>query len=168
MLELLKSKHLQQIGISELCTYAGVSRSTFYTYYSNVEDIYRSLVKDLILGTRTLKIQLKYSENETSVPYRPFCETIRDESYKGLIKEDRFIHTFIDMQYELLEDDTPGIYLDVVNDPSVAKMIYVFQITGCLAAAKIGKDDPEWAATRKAIDTFIQGGLDALRAHYMR
>lgn len=162
LLELLRSKNLQHVSVSELCSKAEVSRSTFYAHYSNVEDLYRTLVKGLATGTRTLKDQLRSNRSEAA-PHRPFCEAIQDERFEGLVREDRFIQAFIDTCYEEFEDEAPGIYLDATQNRYVARMVNLFQLTGCLAIAKAGKGDPDWMQARKAVDTFIKGGVAALK-----
>lgn len=163
LLALLKNKRLQEIGISELCSTAGVSRSTFYANYTNVEAMYRELVQSLASKTRTLREQLKNGDCISMCPRKPFCETIQEEKFSGLAREDRFIKTFIEVCYEGFEDEIAAIYLDATEDRFVAKMINVFQLTGCLAAAMAGKDNPDWESARKVIDAFIRGGVSALR-----
>lgn len=39
-LELLQKKHVRDITVTELCTYAKIPRKTFYRYFESIEDIF--------------------------------------------------------------------------------------------------------------------------------
>ncbi len=161
LLNLLKTKRLQEISVSKLCERAHVSRSTFYAYYSNVDSIYCELVRELANGTINLKRQLK---GEIDVSRRPFCENIRDEKFSGLVKEERFMQTYLSVCMEEIDSGVANDYLDMTKSQYAAKVISLFQLTGCLAVAKTSKDDALWPLARKVVDTFIRGGMNALRS----
>lgn len=161
LLNLLKTKRLQEISVSALCKQACVSRSTFYAHYSNVANLYRELVRELANETISLRRQLK---GETDMIRRPFCENIRDERFGGLVKEERFIQTYLSVCMEEADNGSARAYLDMTKSEYAAKVISLFQLTGCLAVARIGKDDALWPLARKVVDTFIRGGMNALRS----
>lgn len=46
-LELLSRKPIQSISIKELCDLAGVSRGTFYAYYTDIYDLLRQIEDDM-------------------------------------------------------------------------------------------------------------------------
>lgn len=48
MLELLKTKPLSKIKVSELCERSGVNRATFYRHYETLQDTFRELEIDFI------------------------------------------------------------------------------------------------------------------------
>ena len=48
LISLLKKKPLEYITVSELCTEAGVNRSTFYLHYETIEDILEETARYLI------------------------------------------------------------------------------------------------------------------------
>ena len=48
MMELLKKEPLSQITVSKLCEKAEINRSTFYTYYSDVDDLYQTMKDQFI------------------------------------------------------------------------------------------------------------------------
>lgn len=41
---LIKEKSDLNVGVSEICTKAGVSRTTFYKYFTNVDDVYNQII----------------------------------------------------------------------------------------------------------------------------
>lgn len=48
MMELLKNEPLSQITVSKLCEKAEINRSTFYTYYSDINDLYQTMKEQFI------------------------------------------------------------------------------------------------------------------------
>lgn len=48
LLEILKSKKIQQVSVKELCMGAEINRSTFYEYYGSPRDVLIEIEQDLI------------------------------------------------------------------------------------------------------------------------
>lgn len=48
LLELLENKGWNEISISEICKKAGINRSTFYSHYSTIYDLYSETYENLI------------------------------------------------------------------------------------------------------------------------
>ncbi len=46
LLELMRDKPLNKITVKEICDRADVNRSTFYSYYMDIYDLYRAILKD--------------------------------------------------------------------------------------------------------------------------
>lgn len=46
-LELLKEKELGRISVSEVCSRAGIHRTTFYAHYQDVNDLMRKMVEEM-------------------------------------------------------------------------------------------------------------------------
>ena len=59
---LLKSKRLEDIGISEIAKIALISRNSFYTHYNSVSDVLDDIFLDII--TRFDDIIVKYDYDE--------------------------------------------------------------------------------------------------------
>ena len=58
------------------------------------------------------------------------------------------------------------IYADLVKDglpQDVAQMIFRFQMSGCYMAAIETPASADWTRMRGSLDTFIRGGIAALR-----
>lgn len=49
---LLERKSLQEINVSELCTQAGINRSTFYAHYRNTRDLFGEMSESFFGGLR--------------------------------------------------------------------------------------------------------------------
>ena len=46
LLELMRDKPLNKITVKEICELADVNRSTFYTYYEDIYDLHRTILRD--------------------------------------------------------------------------------------------------------------------------
>ena len=164
LLRLLKQKPLRRITVTELCEAAAVSRSTFYAHYSNVDDIYQELLRRFALDSTSLNTQLEGGSEEDSRPHRPLCSMIRDsEDYAGLVDEERFMQGFLDTCRAEYPEASYGVYRDICSNPDAARALYVFQMTGCIAAAKALGPSCDWDAAKKTIDVFIRGGIQAVK-----
>ncbi len=83
LLELLKSKPVEDITVSELCREADVHRNTFYYHYNSPVDLYNEILKALTDGV--LSIIEAYLD---TADYEGFLRTIAElaYSYRPLLK----------------------------------------------------------------------------------
>ena len=51
--DLLRTKSLMEVTVSELARSASVSRATFYAHYGNLNDVYEELVAEVMSDVRT-------------------------------------------------------------------------------------------------------------------
>lgn len=54
LLEMMYEKPFNQITVNELISKAGISRGTFYTHFSNLDDVRQQLIKDLFAHADSL------------------------------------------------------------------------------------------------------------------
>lgn len=163
LLRLLKAMPLQDISVTDLCHAAHTSRSTFYAHYSNTEDVYRSLIRQLAFGSRSLKAQLKQNGGSLPTTKQPLCALMQEEEYQGLVSDDRFMRVFIELCQEESTADAHGIYDEICEDEVAAHALFVFQLSGCIATAKALAQSHDWEQAKDAIDAFIRGGLHGVR-----
>lgn len=162
--ELLAAKPLADVSVSELARQAKVSRATFYAHYDNVGDVFDQLVMKTLAGTRAFEERFacdaEACRRSGDVPY---CERIRGTGpWAEAAKDARFFPTMM----ALLEDVEPPTFDAATLNVSrtVAEALRLFQMSGChaVATSDIAKRD-DWPLVRAVIDTFIEGGLDAVR-----
>lgn len=162
LLVLLGEKPLGSISVVDLCAQAGVSRSTFYAHFSNVDDVYRELVRELVLTTSAIQPQLRCADC-TNSEKQPLCELLRPGGkYHHLTSEERFTQTYFDICTAEFKDGT-NVYDGVCDDKDIAYALFCFQMMGCIGAARTVPEATDWNRVRPMLDAFIRGGLNSVR-----
>lgn len=67
-MDLLRRKPLQSISITELCSAAGINRGTFYSHYSNIDDLLKKIEAEMIIDFKNALNPLLQSESEPLTP----------------------------------------------------------------------------------------------------
>ncbi len=62
LLEIMREKDFNQITVNELIKKAGISRGTFYTHFSNIEDVRQQLIEELYARADSLFSGCKASD----------------------------------------------------------------------------------------------------------
>lgn len=168
--ELISTKTLTDISVSELARKANVSRATFYAHYDNVSDVFDQLVMRTLSNVRTFEDRFRCDSGScTASESVPYCERIRsrDENPWGDIARDaRF---FPSMMAILRETEPPSFDAASLNvSKGVAEALRLFQMSGChtVATSDIAERD-YWPIVREILDIFIEGGLNAVRTRRM-
>lgn len=167
LIDFLKKKRLADVSVSELFLAAGVSRSTFYSNYQNVSNVFKALVEDFAKETRSLNAQLRCRKcKEEAEGKLPYCIAVRTTvRYSNVVREDCFLPFLLSTsEYGNNCSQILDPYLELGLSPEVASNVVRFQMAGCHAAALSEPDDTIWLETQESIDAFIAGGLNALRA----
>ena len=167
LLVLLEKRQIAGIAMTELAREAGVSRSTLYAHVGNVQDVYAELVRDFYASLRPLGVHLHCGDcSAQSSGARPFCVALRDAGpYLFLVKDAHFLPTlFEQLESGLVEGGALSAYLVPGLSEAQARAVFRFQMSGCYAVALSDAPAEEWARVQQALDTFIRGGLNALRA----
>ena len=55
LIELMKERPVREIGINHICALAHVSRSTFYAYYDNVNDLLKQIAEEEVINIKNLE-----------------------------------------------------------------------------------------------------------------
>lgn len=168
LLRLLAAKPLAQITVAELAAEAGISRSTFYAHCPNTHRAFTSLVREFLEEVRPLPAQLRCgacSPEATGAGATPFCVALTaDERWAALVRDPLFLPTVLELLEEEMEPTALAAYRAAGADEDEARALYRFQMTGCYTAALAYGGRAGWPRMQAAIDTFIRGGLAALRA----
>ena len=166
LLVLMADKPFAQVGVSEVARTAGITRPTFYAHYANLEDVFEDLVHDFQRETRSLRSQLGSACGGCAPSARrPFCALVREEGrFAPLVRDPHFFNVFMTAAPEVLDLDVYGELIDAGLPREVAEAVHTFQMSGCYAAASSAPGGCDWARVQAALDTFIRGGVQALRA----
>ena len=165
LVELLRSKGLADITVSELARVAHVSRSTFYQHYGNPADVYDALVADLGSQTSRMLEQIACADSLRPVK-RPFCKLVREDGrFSALADDGRFIASFLKGNEGYREHDLYDVLVRAGYSDREASALCAFQLSGCFYAARASDASAEeWDGIRAVVDRFILGGIAACLA----
>ncbi|MGI6220425.1 MAG: TetR/AcrR family transcriptional regulator [Coriobacteriales bacterium] len=167
LLEVLAEKPISEIGVSEVAQRAGISRSTFYAHFNNLDEVVDRLMERFCSRTSTLTEQLACAGCEHPAGREPFCRQIRDAGeFDALVGDPQFLSRALDMFIDL-GNDTTARSLEHSGVPAdIAAAISRFQVCGCYTVATNLDRDVDWSRIQEALDTFIAAGLEAVEARY--
>jgi len=66
LIYLLEKNAITEIDVSQLCTYAGVNRTTFYKHYNSLYDLLNELINEFFKKIEILFLKVNVNENTTS------------------------------------------------------------------------------------------------------
>ena len=66
LIYLLEKNAITEIDVSQLCTYAGVNRTTFYKHYNSLYDLLNELINEFFKKIEVLFLKVNINENTTS------------------------------------------------------------------------------------------------------
>lgn len=66
LIYLLSKNAITEIDVSQLCTYAGVNRTTFYKHYNSLYDLLNELINEFFKKIEILFLKVNVNENTTS------------------------------------------------------------------------------------------------------
>lgn len=94
---LAQEKPLSRITVTELCAHADVNRSTFYAYYTDIDDLQKKIVKEFFETQRTyinsaLRI-LSQKKDITHLSVNDFQEISRQ--YLTTVRKNRALYRYI-------------------------------------------------------------------------
>lgn len=168
LLAILQKKSFDSIGMSEVAKAAGISRSTLYANYPNLQDAFDDLVIDFHRQLQPLGNQLRCSgcnKATQTVSRVPYCRAVRNAGkYAPLVCDASYLPSMLRATAEGKAGEMAlRPYQDAGLSEQMARRMYSFQMSACYTAAMSVSSDEEWAAMQQTVDKFIAGGLDALR-----
>lgn len=166
LLKVLEKKRFVDITVSEVARAAKISRSTFYVHFSGLDEVFSFAVRTLLERTRKLNVQLRCASCESPGPGVPFCVQMRESTpFRALIEDPQFLPIYL----ELMRTEETDIIAEELTAAGVESLVIDavirFQMSGCYAVSTNLHDNENWEQVQAALDTFIRGGLNALRTH---
>ena len=166
LLKVLEKKRFADVSVSEVARAAQVSRSTFYAHFSSLDEVFSFSVRTLLEHTRRLNVQLRCASCESPALGVPFCVQIRENvPFRALIEDPQFLPTYLELMHTKEADIIAKELTDSGVESLVIDAIIRFQMSGCYAVSTSLRGNENWEQVQAALDTFIRGGLNALRTH---
>ncbi|MCH1984324.1 TetR/AcrR family transcriptional regulator [Ruminococcus sp. OA3] len=146
-MDLLQKKPIQSISITELCSAAGINRGTFYSHYSNINDLLKKIETDMMLDFKNALNPLLQSESEPLTPAKittgiftclkenaDICTvTLGDYGDKDFVL--RLIH----LGYEVYQKTYPQFFAGAT--PRQLKYFYSYTSAGCIGLLRHWLDE---------------------------
>lgn len=154
------------ISVAQLCRRAQISRGTFYLHYTNITQVLNEVLEEIF--QQIDEIPGNWLRNETAGEQctYPMCQLLREHpEYHGLWMDDELSAYFVS---RLIQTRGPAMKEALMKRTNLQEQelenLLWFQLSGCFAVSKrsLGCPAEQWCMSQRAIDCFIQGGIDAL------
>ncbi len=168
LLRILETKEPIEITIAEICSTAGVSRTTFYKFYRNsvdaLDDLLDSLVEEVYMSGNEFYAFLMHQNYSGQ---KPLCEVLRrDRKYKAVVRDSSLTMRFIEKITKLLDED---LIQEISGNTGMSteeiRNLFLFQLSGCFSAVRgsMNRTDEEWKKEKQRIDEFLVRGFSFRR-----
>ena len=136
MMELLKEKSVESISVKELCERAEINRSTFYTHYCDVFELYKEMETEFIASLNEYILQVQkegpHSDEAEMDAIQLMLEYIQDHAdlYRALFfgnRIDSAQSTYARAQRNII-DQLMKLYPDI--EPVQKEYIFQFCVQG--------------------------------------
>lgn len=168
---LLKTKRPNEIGISETTKLAMISRNSFYTHYTSINDVLDDIFSDIMMQFDL--IINKYSYNDfTTNPYTPLKEMsyviLNNKAFSEYVVFSKNSNMFVQGLIDALTDKFYKIYLSMKGvAPSSVPYLINFIVSGCIEFIykwfKDGKNVP-FDDVLTQISLLVKDGIVMIRA----
>ncbi len=162
-LKVIGTKPFAEIKVSEVCSAAGVSRSTFYTHYGTLMDLVDDCTFDASLLCDFLPSQAGYQKWNLPPAGEPLCIFLRkNPGYRAMFFDRDLTDHCVDL---ICDCSAPRVAHTLMGTSNVdiSKIMGVCNtaVRGCIENIRrnLDKSDEEWAEIKKQTDTFYNGGL---------
>lgn len=161
LINLLKSKPLARITITEICESAEINRATYYSHYDNQYDQLNQLEIELCEGIIAYLDQLELGYDPLKIIERLLDHIFQNREFCCILLGSHGDSSFEDKFAEILRKKVFSLWKIDNNDPfSTQEYIYSYSIDGCVGIVKKWLQDDNPAHTSKYIATLISRLFD--------
>ena len=101
LLQLLTTKDINSIDVSELCKLAKINRTTFYKHYSNINDVLDELITDFFTRIKYFFTKNIHAENTTAKVVILLQFLKKNRTFIEVVMNNNFHDVIINKLYEL-------------------------------------------------------------------
>lgn len=169
LINLLQTKPIHQITVSELCKYSELNRSTFYKYYNNVYDMLLEIKTEIMVHANECISSIDVSDTTAIIKpiYQLLCY-IDDNAdlYRLILHNDvgnDILGQMIDNAFELLRDNFSIIKCDIEKH---REYIFSYLISGSITIIKNWLDGGQKESIKEITDLIYQIALHVLQIEF--
>ncbi len=159
-LEIIRDVPFDSITVTDVCRKAGISRSTFYARFGDMDGLLEKTLDLIITGTESTGKNLRMVRWDDFRDGEPLCLYVRKHpEFQGIFYDpavrDRVVR-YIMANYSEENWNVMEEYGDM--DRTGYEAVQSFQLYGCISMMAAHRDagDEEWARIREAIDNMIR------------
>ena len=162
LLDLLRTRPLYEISVTELCRVSSIGRTTFYQHYGNLSQVLDELLDELLSMVPGIAEHLASTSGEESAI--PLCEFVRrSPRYFALFRNESLTGVILDRMISFRRESL--IRTLRLSSPWTEKQLEIilrFQTSGCLSLIRRSgsMDDEEWRRSKETVDSFLRKGLE--------
>lgn len=132
MIKLLKEKKISQINVKELCSTAGINRSTFYLHYANSFELLENIEVEIIENTRDYLKKIESADDGTTyiLAFLTYIKENEELFRVMLLSNDNML-----FPQRLINEMLSNIdsYLQLSVPEPIKPYTYAYLVNGCLA-----------------------------------
>jgi len=159
-IKLLEKKDISQISIKEICANADINRATFYSHYSDQNDLLKKIEDKLLDNVKAQLAEIDLVSNEVSavlIAEKIFEYILENARLCKLLLSERGDVTFQKQIMMLVYDK---IITEITDNNKITKedaeYVYAFTITGCIGFVQKWLNDDMKKPPRYMAETVIK------------
>lgn len=162
LLDLLRTRSIDALSVTELCRNAGIGRTAFYQHYGNLSRVLDELLDEIL--SQALGIAEHLVSPDGDGCSLPLCEFVRrNPHYFALFRNESLTGVILDKLAAAQREK----YIRTMRrrtpwSEAQLDTLFRFQASGCLALIRrsVGMSDGDWLAARETVDGFLRKGLE--------
>ena len=161
LLDLLRTRPLYEISVTELCRTSGIGRTTFYQHYGNLSQVLDELLAEILSQVAHIAAQRAAGGGDCGWH---LCEFVRSNPRVfALFRNESLTGVILDRMTSFRRETL--IRTLRLNSPWTEKQLEIilrFQTSGCLSLIRRSgsMDDEEWRRSKETVDSFLRKGLE--------
>ena len=166
-LNLLKDENYLQITVSQICKISNITRTTFYSYFNNLNDLLNEIINDAIFNKKdNYQFNQKYSfeEIKNNNSLLPMCQRLCDSNKYRCLFMDPTLSEYIINKIIVHEQNKiiPKIKNKTRLTETDAKLLFKYQVYGSFMINKKHKfiKNSSWYHDLEILNKFAEGGYN--------
>jgi AcrR family transcriptional regulator len=137
LMELMKTKPISLISVKEICAFADISRSTFYTHYADQNDLLQKIEKEMLVFIDSILTKYVFYKNDKHEALQMLEEILQhvannNKSIYVLFSENGNISFLKNLFSSLYQKNIFKFLTDKLPDEQTKEYYFMFFVTGAI------------------------------------